>query len=140
MNEKTENGKIIEVLIYTSYGLSCLPSCVSTAVDENPEGPLRERTGKVIERIRKFAIKIETLEGIDEKKLIRIMKENGIVYIKPLDCYFYLMDNDPLEHIKRLSIEQVDISRPWIISEYDGSESIRYLEVMDEFVNFHRLR
>ncbi len=68
------------------------------------------------------------------------MKENGIVYIKPLDCYFYLMDNDPLEHIKRLSIEQVDISRPWIISEYDGSESIRYLEVMDEFVNFHRLR
>ncbi len=39
-------------------------------------------------------------------------------------------------------VVEVDTSVPWMISKYDGAESIRYLEyeVIDEYLNYVRLK
>lgn len=140
MNDKKEDKKTMEVLIYTSFGLNTVPSCIRSSINENTAGPLQERTGKVIKKIRETAHKIESMDGINETAIAEMIKKHNIIYCKQSDCYFYMpCENNPYHHIKTMSIVTVDINKPWIISEYDGAESIRYFEIVDDTINFHRM-
>ena len=141
MNDKMEDKKTMEVLIYTSFGLNTVPSCIRSAINENPAGPLQERTGRVNDKIREAAYKIENLDGMDETSMAEMIKEHNIVHCEKLDRYFYMPSEfNPYNHIKTMSIVTVDISKPWIISEYDGAESIQYFDIVDDTINFCRMK
>lgn len=44
--------------------------------------------------------------------------------------------------IKTARIKEIDINRPWTLSEYDGAEGIQYLDfkVIDATINYCRLK
>lgn len=138
-NNVTESKNTINVLLFTSFGNGFLPSCIRPAINENPKGPLRERTGKVIEKIEETAYVIETLDEVDEKTLIKMIKKYNIVYCEKTNCYFYIQEDSCYDNIQTMKVEAVDTTCAWTILEYDGSEAIRYLKIIDSNINYYTM-
>lgn len=131
------NREPIEVLLFTNYGTSSIPEDLLQAAEENPEGVIRNRTGAVISKLKEIRYEIEGLTGFTEETLKKLILEKGIIYSKQDHLYFYMKEGDT--HFTQMKIEQVNTNRKWILHEYDGAESIQYIEDIDESIGLCRL-
>jgi hypothetical protein len=108
----------MKVIIMTSYGGERLPA----EFKANYENPLWRMDKDLIERIEKSNwVDVEDeSEIIEVGKNYRVKKENGALYVYDTPDYI----------VKFITFEiaDVDISRPWCIEDYDGSENIKYLD------------
>lgn len=132
VRDKLSNRDPIEVLLFTNYGTSSIPEDLLQAAEENPEGVIRNRTGAVISKLKEIRYEIEGLTGFTEETLKKLILEKGIIYSKQDHLYFYMKEGDT--HFTQMKIEQVNTNRKWILHEYDGAESIQYIEVIDESI------
>lgn len=106
---------------------------------------------------RKIIIKPDYGGFVPDKKLMRKLKEYGYKDIFELKARLderiikYLEDktNKKGENVQYtgvgkwdgyLTIDEVDTSRLWTIDEYDGAESIVYLELLDKNLNFCKFK
>jgi len=108
----------MKVIIMTSYGGERLPA----EFKADYKNPLWRMDKGLIERIEKSNwVDVEDeSEIIEVGKNYRVKKENGTLYVYDTPDYI----------VKFITFEivDVDISRPWCIEDYDGSENIKYLD------------
>lgn len=126
---------MMDVLIFPGYGIGHYPSFLFDNKDEIPMFP-KNRTGKIIEKIRNAAVLIDYTTT---KDLIEYLKnhKNAIVQSKDQDDMFYAW-NEAVHWLETMEIISVDNSTPWTIDEYDGSECICYpkIKIKDENMNY----
>lgn len=135
----------MKVLIFPGYG-GCIHTDEMKEAAEQQSGALAGRTGRVVEVVESAEVRdISGDIGGDFKSVLTELKNNygKIIGLKGLDSnkesiYYYTWSNDINLAIK-LTIEDVDTSKPWKIGEYDGAEYIEYYripEILDEESNY----
>ena len=124
-------SKIVKVLICTGYGPNPLtPKMLEIA---NKYEGVRTRIGEIVKYVEKTAVpweEFESLEAIGKaaKENHDLIVDAGEWQLDGLKGRNYYTYGDRLSNLSQFSIIEVDISRPWAIEEYDGSESIMYLD------------
>ena len=108
----------MQVIIMTSYGNERLPK----EFKADYSNPLWRMDNDLINRIEsKDWILVDDYMNINSRtSFYKINIENGVKYVYPTP-------NGYLSFIT-FEIVDVDISRPWCVEEYDGSEYIKYLD------------
>ena len=126
----------MKVILMTGYGVGYLPKELGHIDFSN-----------FLWRIDKEII--EKLENLNWFVLDNSYKKDGRYYKYTYNNDYnkgvkYLFPNpDSPNNYTSVSIVEVDTSRPWIVEEYDGSESIRYIDeffCVSEEANFHIVR
>ena len=117
----------MKILIFSGFGSCTLTPTMKQIMNSN-KFPFN-RVGKIVEYIEKTAVNKTGCDRDELKKWLYSNKEN-IAYCEEFNEKIYLVQSDYCDW-DTFSIRQVDISRPWTIEEYDGSEYIKYL---DEYV------
>lgn len=120
----------MKILIFNSYGNIGTTKDIRMLLSKYPFP--KNRIGEIVQYIENNATKISPERITDflknnQDKIGKIKEDNNyFVYDSELNC------------LKRLSIVDIDISRPWDIAEYDGSEYIQYLdyEIIDSELNY----
>ena len=134
-----KGGMCMKVIILTDYGNNSLPK--EFKADYNNK--LWRMNKELIDRIESFNwIKI----GYQEKDKIVVGQNYAIDYKGNINCsnvveYIYATSGSSVPFIS-FCIEEVDISRPWCIEEYDGAEGIKYLDAykcVDKELNYFEL-
>lgn len=70
-------------------------------------------------------------------KVVEVMNELGTDYLRNNDTFYF---RTSIYDWVELSIVEIDTSRPWILKNYDGLESVTYIDdfkVIDEELNLH---
>lgn len=134
---KTQNKGLIELLLFTNYGSSSIPDELMEAAKENPESMIRHRSGAVVKKLKEIAYEIDGLDGMTEAKLKSLIIKNGVIHAKKEGIYLYMKKGDG--YFTTMGIVQVDTGRKWILHDYDGAESILYVEDVDEAIGLCRL-
>lgn len=70
-------------------------------------------------------------------KVVEVMNELGTDYLRYDDTFYF---RTSIYDWVELSIVEIDTSRPWILKNYDGLESVTYIDdfkVIDEELNLH---
>ena len=108
----------LKVILLTDYGSSFLPK--EFKVDYS--NPLWRFDKDLISQIeRKNWVLLEGYSDvIDENTLYCQEIKDGMKYIYPI--------KDSMSNFNSFDIIDLDITRPWCIEEYDGSEYIKYLD------------
>ena len=114
----------MKVLLFTGFG-SCTKTSEMIKIMNESKFPFN-RVGKIVEFIEKTAID-KTGEDIFKTKEWLNEDLERIAACKEGNQVFYLIGNGDGQ-VSNLSIMNVDISRPWTIEEYDGSEYVKYLD------------
>jgi len=137
---KASRPMVLEIILFTSYGVGCLPEVVKPAINKNPEGMLfRDRVGAVVEELKKAAVEIESSRDYNEEIVSRIKETGEVVYLKDRDEYRYYVNQDSLKNVsKSIRIVKVDTTKYWTFEDYDGVEDIRYIdfEIVDELTGY----
>ncbi len=97
---------------------------------------LEENFDKEIDEEKLYSESLEKL--LNENKILKVnTKFHSIYFIKKED-----EKNNYPNNRYEFTIEDVDTTRPWHFSEYDGSEFIEYLdyEVVDKEFNYCKLK
>lgn len=136
------NKTKVKVLIFSGYGADvCTPKMQE--IMEKYEG-VESRVGEIIDYVENVAVPFDSFEDAGEvesnlraniETIVSAENNKGLISTK-----YYLWDNE-LHSIKSFTIEEVDITRPWTIKDYDGSEYIRYLderELVNEKLNYYK--
>lgn len=125
---------MIKVLLFSSYGSCGTTKDIRWLLKKYPFP--KNRVGQIVEYIENNAISL-TSDNIESylkkhKNSIGKLEENNTYYVY----------DEGINCLKCLSIENVDTSKPWKISEYDGSEYIQYLdyEIVDKDLNYCKFK
>ncbi len=97
---------------------------------------LEENFDKEIDEEKLYSESLEKL--LNENKILKVnTKSHSIYFIKKED-----KKNNYPNNRYEFTVEDVDTTRPWHFSEYDGSEFIEYLdyEVVDKEFNYCKLK
>lgn len=129
---------MIEVLIFDSYGASGIPLSVIREFPEDIKNEMSKntlrscRTGKIVEFLKSIPI-----ADMEAERMKEYVKEKG--FVRAEEDRFYFKGESYLICCK---IEKVDNSIPWTLNDYDGAESIKYLEFtkVDEKLNYWKQR
>lgn len=126
-----------KILIYPSHrGMVFTPKMKE--IMEKYEG-IKQRTGEIIKYIENNCVECEGSDydsvranlGKDKEKILKVK----ITYTSD---YIYWIYTEKYG-VAVFKIEEVDISRPWTIDEYDNCEYIKYLDerkCLDEELNY----
>lgn len=117
---------MIEVLIFPGYGGANIPKEVTEIIKDIPFPQCR--TGDVIDYLKGLPIATGDLQGeldkLEEGEILRLSEDRfafgGSLYSSSA------------------KIVNVDNSKPWRISEYDGAEAVEYLNfrIIDRDMNY----
>lgn len=128
-----------EIVIFTNYGMSLLPRYIRKEQYKNPENlSLRDRRGAVVDKLKEVAIKYDNMNLLSQEEFEELLSAGKVIYFKDLDTYFY--------HINRCIIQamivKVDTTKYWTIKEYDGAESIQYVDfnVIDPEIGYVKFK
>ena len=128
----------MKVLIFSSHrGVVFTPKMKEIM---NKYVGIRKRTGEIIEYIENNCVCFEggnydTIRanlGKDKEKILKIKLTYGNI-----DYVYWI--NTELYGAAVFKIEEVDVTRPWTIEEYDSCEYIKYLDerkCIDEELNY----
>lgn len=132
----------MKCIVFSGFGLNCLPKEVSNLFDSKikEKGELYRLDSELISAIESLPWISLTVKELRElgnitDEYVKILGDNSNIesYIFPSEERYI--------HTNTFSICEVDISRKWGIGEYDGAESIVYydnLEPICEELNFYR--
>lgn len=128
---------MIEVLIFDGYGVSGIPLSVAQEFPKDvivamSENTLRScRTGKIVEFLKSVPI-----TDLEAEKMKKYIKEKGFARVSEDRFYFW-----DVPYLISCKIEKVDNSIPWTLNDYDGAESIKYLEPIkvDDELNYWKI-
>jgi len=139
----------MKVLLFTGYGESAYTKRMLEAA-KSQTGRLADRTGKVVEIVEQAeVIKVnrENESDIFEELKNRLKKDTELILgvefssLNEEDRKFiryYIWDPD-IEWVVEMTIIDVDTSKPWRITDYDGAESIEYFQgvkILDQETNY----
>lgn len=82
---------------------------------------------------------IMNIKARTDERIINFIKDNGITSPNK-ERIIYKGEEDEWGFFSCITIEKVDTSKPWIIVEDEGVESIEYLDVVDKELNYYELR
>lgn len=132
----------MKVLLFTNYGSDTRTPKMIEIMNKNGGYTIKGRTGEVIDYIENNC---EVYKEMDYNILLEIkqrMRENHelIFTFKNFQGKYYAYNSNTHDSDK-FSIVDVDITRPWTIEDYDGSEGIKYLDewtLVDKDMNYYK--
>lgn len=131
----------MKILLYTSHGANI---CTKEMLDILNKGSFpRNRCGEIIKFVENKAVDMCIKEESDFNAIKEYLKKNlnNIAKIQSSkDADIYCIWDDEISWTRTFSILNVDISRPWTIADYDGSEYIKYLDdykLKDKEINYY---
>lgn len=123
------NQKTARVILMTSYGADIFPSEIEDNVRAvmKSDGPLWRLNSNLISKID--SLKYLDLDINDIKSISNVDRLIRVSYNDDINrkLYLYPVSNGYVKQ-SSFSIVDVDITRPWMICSYDGSEYIKYLD------------
>lgn len=128
----------MKVLLFSAFGKSLVTKEISDILGKS-EFP-KNRCGEIISYIENHSV---DMIGKSEKELFKYLKSNYNNIAKvhsSVQGSIFCIYNYEFENISNFSILEVDTSRPWTISNYDGSEYIKYLDdykLKDKELNYY---
>lgn len=128
-----------EIIIFVNYGIGVLPEKIRKEEIKNPRKmPLKDRRGAVVEKLKKSAMSYDNMSLLSQEEFDSLMDTGKIIYFKDRDLYYYKIDG----FIKEAKIVKVDTARYWTIEEYDGSESIKYIDfkILDQEIGYVKFK
>lgn len=130
---------MIKVLISTSYGMSAFAPEMRKIMEKSKG--IQKRTGEIVEYVETHAVDCTDIKEIhnilkSENDIARITHLNGSegYAVKSTDRYSFTQGM-----ICFFKIAEVDESKPWTITVYDGTEEVKYLDnraLIDEEMNY----
>lgn len=130
---------MIKVLISTSYGVPAFTPEMQKIMEKSKG--IRKRTGEIVDYVETHAA-----DCTDTNKIHEYLKsENDIVRIRHINGnpIYVVKDSDEksITHgmLSFFNIAEIDESRPWTITVYDGAEGVKYLDnraLIDEEMNY----
>jgi len=131
----------MKIAIYPNYGSIYVPPFISKQLSKEKDWTHnRIEIANIIEKLKpthnKITQKIYTLYATSEPNEVNCLnyikdtKNPNIIYVKELEKIY--------GQIYKIQIEDVDTTKIWRISEYDGAEGIEYYgkpEVIDKELN-----
>ena len=128
-----------KAIIFSNYGLDGITPEMQEIMKKH--FGIRSRMGEIIEYVENHAVMAD--EFLSEVELLRYLKNdpNAIVCRRP--GKEYQVQRQDWIMPSTFSIIEIDTSRPWTIDEYDGAESVKYLDeidLVDEDLNYYEER
>lgn len=114
----------MKVLIFSGFGSCVLTPTMKKIMKEN-KFPFN-RVGKIIEYIESKAVDKTGSDIFEIRKWLNEDLENIAICVDCNQKFYLVGDGDGGSD--NFSISDVDITRPWTIEEYDGSEYVKYLD------------
>ena len=142
---------LLDIVVFKSFGMNYLNQGLSGIAKKyhDTKSPVRLRHEMALYiKEHTYPLSVDT-KNFDE--IESILKKNPESFIK-IDAYsdrthyfrnVYLCWNKDLEIAESIAIEDVDISKKWTLADYDGTESIKYLEdpvCIDKTYNYYEER
>lgn len=118
----------IEIVISKSFGVYEVPKQIKEKLQVKDGIEYRIALAKEFKSIEDYRV---LHDDLTEDEMIKRLK-NDILQsnvIARLDNNIYFKSNHFNNTIARLSIVTVDTTIPWKINDYDGAESIKYLDL-----------
>lgn len=120
----------MKILLFIDYGPNYVHPLLEHVYQKDENFP-KNRTGAIIDFIENYN------KLIDSEKVISLAHDESIIY-KFNELQQYLIWNSKKNNFSIYMIQDVDITRPWTIKQYDGSEYIEYLDynIVDSELNY----
>lgn len=132
----------MKVLLFTNYGSDTRTPKMIEIMNKNGGYTIKGRTGEVIEYIESNCVEYEQISNDNIIEIKQKMRENHelIFTFKNFQGKYYAYNSNTHDS-DSFSIVDVDITRPWTIEDYDGSEGIKYLDewtLVDKEMNYYK--
>ena len=127
----------VKILIFSGYGSNAATPKMEEIMNKS-EG-IRRRIGEIVEFVEKNAVPYQIRDYKIANNDLSTSHNLIVRYEKYPGVFQYAVWDRELRMPSFFSIEEVDITRPWTIEEYDGSEDIVYLDerkLVDEELNY----
>lgn len=120
----------IKVLLFTGYGANTVTPAMKEIMLKY-KGIKMCTCNELIEYVENSCVVYEDYNKIKYDEFTKLIRSNyeKIVTFKTNPNVYYVYDREN-HYVSIFSIIEVDTTRPWTIEEYDGSESIKYLDDM----------
>lgn len=126
----------MKILLFTGYS-GCAYTADMLKIMKKYNG-IRGRIGEIVEYVENNCVEYYAADYVKASDAMKNNKDLIVKYKMPLEDQYAVWDAN-MHHPAFFSIVDVDTSRPWTIEEYDGAESVRYLDerkCIDEELNY----
>lgn len=130
---------MINVALFTSYGFITDNKLIRDILNDKSMSVVEKRM-KIAELVENNSVTTEDIgcNSMNDLKNYFSKNENEFL-ISDYDDMFLVYDSE-LECFKTITVVEVDEKRPWTIDEYDGAESVKYIDnyvLIDEKYNLY---
>lgn len=126
---------MIRVAIYPDYGSIYISKEGKDYINSRKDVNWRVSLAEYIDSLE------DTHSNISQEVYDNFVNSKNIQYIKSKDLFFFKDLEEKFGLVYRVKVVDVDNSKKWVISEYDGAEDIDYFSepiLVDKELNMYR--
>lgn len=126
---------MIRVAIYPDYGSIYISKEGKDYINSRKDVNWRVSLAEYIDSLE------DTHSNISQEVYDNFVNSKNIQYIKSKDLFFFKDLEEKFGLVYRVKVVDVDNSKKWMISEYDGAEDIDYFSepiLVDKELNMYR--
>lgn len=126
---------MVRIAIYPDYGSSYISKEGKDYINSRKDVNWRVSLAEYIDSLE------DTHSNISQEVYDNFVNSKNIQYIKSKDLFFFKDLEEKFGLVYRVKVVDVDNSKKWMISEYDGAEDIDYFSepiLVDKELNMYR--